>query len=339
MGLKALAQQGKLISQAGAGAITLPGVKFGLLLNPASGKVKKKIHYVRQALADIPGLIICEASQPTEFVSVIESFQSKQISHLIIIGGDGTVQSVLSYYLNMADEKDLPQILILPGGTTNMTATDLGIKGFNKNLNKLYRLVSEKERWREIRKPLVKLELPDENIIYGFFFGIGVIASGVKFFNQHIKKSGITGEIISTFAIIPFLIKFFLSPNNPDLNQSVQKLDVDGYHRENSKISLFFVTTLERLLFGIKPYWGSGIPPLHVTFIFSYARRFWRSFVKIVFNRGTVLKESDGYFSTNSNVISLTFDGCFIIDGEVFYLENQSCIKLSSSTPITFIVP
>jgi len=311
-----------------------------LLLNPASGKVKKKIHHVREIIADIPGVIIGEATCPEEFIPILDLYYLQKITHLIIIAGDGTVQAALSYYLNIAKGNNIPNILILPGGTTNMTASDLGIIGFEVNLKKIIDVFAGNVQSRHIKKPLLKIELQDKPAVYGFFFGAGIIASGVKYFNMHVKKSGITGEIITLAAIVPFIFKLLFSPGNYKQGQALIEIEVDGIQKKPLCTVLFFATTLDRLLFGLKPYWGQTENSLHITYIRAQANKFWRSLISIMLNRGRYLNETDGYYSFNSHKISIRLNSSYIIDGEIFNSKNHNLqLNLSATDHVTFIVP
>ncbi len=311
-----------------------------MLLNPASGKVKKKIHHVRKIISDIPGVIVAEATCPEEFIPILDSFYLQKITNLIIIAGDGTVQSALSYYISISKGDKIPNILILPGGTTNMTASDIGIKGFEVNLKKTKNIFAGNLQTKHINKPLLKIELQDKPAMYGFFFGAGIIASGVKYFNKHIKKSGLTGEIISIAAIVPFIFKLLLAPESNKLGQAMLEIETDGVKKKPMCTLVFFATTLDRLLYGLRPYWGNTKKPIHVTFIKAQANRLWRSLISIIFNRGHYLNESDGYNSFNNHKISMRLNSSYIIDGEIFNSENHNIqLNLSTTEPVTFIVP
>lgn len=311
-----------------------------MLLNPDSGKVKKKIQHVREIITDIPGVIIGEATCPEEFIPILDSFYLQKITHLIIIAGDGTVQAALSYYLNISKEHKIPNVLILPGGTTNMTASDMGISGFDVSLKKTIDVFTDNLQTRQIKKSLLKIETQDKPAMYGFFFGAGIIASGVKYFNKHVKKSGLTGEIISIAAIVPFIFKLLLAPGNNKLGQAMLEIETDGVKKKSMCTVVFFATTLDRLLYGLRPYWGNTNKPIHVTFIKAQANRFWRSLISIIFNRGHYLNESDGYNSFNNHKISMRLNSSYIIDGEIFNSENHDIqLNLSATEPVTFIVP
>ncbi len=313
--------------------------KLGLLLNPASGKIKKQIVHIRKYLADIPELTVKELSSTSKLNHELDALLKMKITHLVVMGGDGTVQSVLSCCLNNYPAKEIPQIVLVPGGTTNMTATDLGVRDINTGLKMIKELASGSNQYQTIDKPLVKLEASDNEIHYGFFFGMGTIASGVNYFNQHVKKSGITGEVVSAIDAARYVLKLFLTPGDSELSQPVSQLVIDDIEKKDSDIRLLFSTTLDRLLFGLMPYWGTNSSPLHVTLITTSAKQLWRSLWKIITQRGASLSEQDGYFSNNSSRVNLNFAGYYIIDGEIFHTQNQNTLRISASEPLRFVVP
>ena len=51
------------------------------------------------------------------------------ISTLAINGGDGTASTILGQLLEGGQFPRLPQIVLLPGGTANMNAGDVGVSG------------------------------------------------------------------------------------------------------------------------------------------------------------------------------------------------------------------
>lgn len=102
-----------------------------------------------------------------------------------ICGGDGTLHQTLSALIRSYGERALPPIMILPGGTMNIAATSLGIRG--DPVEHLRALVSLRQRGGlaaclagrgdTSRRPL---ELFEQALLriedrYGFLFGTGVI--------------------------------------------------------------------------------------------------------------------------------------------------------------------
>ena len=182
--------------------------KAGLLLNPCSGKVKKHLKKIRAYISKFSVFQICEASSLTEINQTIEYFINQRIELLVIIGGDGTVQAALNCYFSNPQVMVMPKILIVPGGTTNMTAKDIGIKGSPiKSLSRLIMLMKGERREFIVNKAVLKIVQNKRPDVYGMFFGAGVIVNGAKFFQNNIRRSGITGELASFVVVLSFGLK------------------------------------------------------------------------------------------------------------------------------------
>ena len=101
----------------------------GLLFNPLSGRIRKRKDAIRRALTEIPGAVCREVTNAQEINASVDAFMDAGIDLLVIVGGDGTVQGVLCHLFATQPLAKWPMLTVVPGGTTNMTALDLGICG------------------------------------------------------------------------------------------------------------------------------------------------------------------------------------------------------------------
>jgi diacylglycerol kinase (ATP) len=312
-----------------------------ILLNPGSGKVRKKIEQIKKIISSIPGIETHEASSLSEINQSIDRFIILQTKFLVIIGGDGTVQAVIDRYLTNKNKTDLPHILIIPGGTTNMTAKDIGIHGGPvKFVKRLKLLMLGKQTTATVNRSALIISQNNKPDIHGMFFGAGLISNGSKYFQNHIRKSGVTGELASFIVVLNFIFKMLLGQTSEYLNTVDVQLKND--ERDSQKLTslLLFATTLDRLLFGLKPYWGYEQKPVHFTNIKKNSNNFLRSLFAIICMRGASLLESDGYYSSNSQNIEIHMNGNFIIDGEIFNTNyHNGPLRISTTKPIKFVVP
>jgi hypothetical protein len=318
--------------------------RIGLLLNPRAGRVSPHLGEVRYIASQIRDIHIQEASTLAEINRAIEALMTIDPELLIIIAGDGTVQAVLTCLFSLKKSKQkikLPRFLIVPGGTTNMTASDMGVRGHP--ISVLERIVKslDKKKIKNIAvRPAMHIQQSGQADIYGMFFGAGMIASGTKYFLKHVRDSGITGEFASFIVMMKLLMKL-IKGEKSEYTKPVQLRFNDHSEtvREMNSI-LLFATTLDRLLFGLKPYWGEHRTPVHFTCIRDKASFFWLSLLRIILRLGGTLSEEGGYYSSNNKQIKLLIDGDFIIDGEIFRSDKQKGpIKITATEMLTFIVP
>ena len=121
---------------------------------------------------------------------VARDFKERSIQILAINGGDGTICRTMTAFIKEYGTSPLPQIALLRGGTINVVAGNLGIKGTPEQI--LFRLVESHSRGEalSVRKiPTIKVE--DH---FGFLFGNGVAATFLKEYYR--RKTGPLGAIL-----------------------------------------------------------------------------------------------------------------------------------------------
>jgi len=322
-------------------ADTLSPFRAGLLCNPASGFVRKHPQKIRELIAQMPDVIFRESAGPDGIPPIIDEFNVSGINLLIIIGGDGTVQAVLNDLLSRSDLIKLPYISIIPAGTTNMTAKDIGFRGSPlKVLQKLSRLLTGHTEGKLVKRPALCIEQAGRADIHGMFFGAGIIAGGTRFFHQHIKKSGVIGEFTSAIVIVHLLTGLLMKRSSAELQPARILLKDDNGLSHDQVCLILLASTMHRLLLGLRPYWGQQQAPLHTTFITATATRLWRSLLRLITGHGSDLAETDGYYSRNNHSLEIWMDEDFIVDGEFFRAESQyGPIRITATENIVFLVP
>ena len=94
------------------------------------------------------------------------------------------------------------------------------------------------------------------------------------------------------------------------------------------------ITSLDRLILGVRPYWGQQSGSLHLTLIEQRAPHFLRYLPRLVRGKpGHSLRPENGYHSRNLDQLELTIDGPFTIDGEIFQNQGGS-IQLDVAGPM-----
>ena len=109
---------------------------------------------------------------------------------IIIIGGDGTLVSLVTAMISDRIFPALPEILLIEGGTTNMVHLDVGhplknIEGLVKNLQK-------NALERQTRQVLRIQQSHGDAEHYGFFFAIGAIPGAIQATKKTYHKLGFT---------------------------------------------------------------------------------------------------------------------------------------------------
>ncbi len=174
--------------------------------------------------------------------------------------------------------------------------------------------------------------------VYGMFFGVGLIARAVIFSQSKIKQLGITGEIYSGLITVGYLIGLIFGRRHgawAPVRMSIIERNIELHH---GTYAFLFASTLDRLLFGMRPYWGQEEEPLHITFVRQKPKRPLRSLLALLSGRGDSLKEQDGYHSCNTRALELLIDDDYIVDGESYRASSENGpLRITAAGPITFL--
>ncbi len=329
-----------MVEQSQIDRLGMGTAKVGLLLNPLSGRIRKRIDVIRPMLAAIPGAVCWEVTSTFEIGASVDALLQADIDLLVIIGGDGTVQAVLTHLFTTRPTK-WPILTIVPGGTTNMTALDLGIHDKPEViLRQLSNCLSKQFTPVLLRRPVLCIEQPGTTRIYGMFFGVGLIAHAVIFSRSKVKRLGITGEIYSGIIMLGYLAGIILGRRHgPWAPIQMSIIEASGKIRNGTYLFLF-VSALDRLLFSMRPYWGREQEPLHVTFVEQQQRHPWHALWLLLSGHSKAIIEQDGYHSHNASVLELLMDDDYIIDGEFHRATSQDGpLRISVAGPVAFLVP
>lgn len=318
--------------------------KTGCLLNPKGGQVRKNIAAIRHALNDISGILICEASDASGFKSAVDQLLQADIDLLVIVAGDGTTHAILGHLFAARSPEAWPLIMIVPGGTTNMTPLDLGMKGKPVQIiRRLQYFLRKPSKPKLAQRPVLHLEqegMPDS---YGMFFAVGLVARGVKFSRSPVKQIGITGGIFTALIMLRSLLGMIagmISGREQSEWAPVTMTMTDTGGRVYQGTYLFAqVSALDCLLLNIRPYWGKESAPLHVTLVDRQHQRLWRSLWPLISGGGQVLQEQDGYYSHNTHGLTLHMDDEYIVDGELYRsVSAQQPLRITATDPVNFLV-
>jgi diacylglycerol kinase (ATP) len=171
--------------------------EIGIITNPHS-KLNKRNPERSQMLSYILGEKgeLAKTQNLTELDEVVRRFQEKDVKILAINGGDGTISRTLSALIRTYGEKPLPKIALLRGGTINMLAQNLGIRGTPESL--LFGLVRELGSGGAF--PSVRQRCLEVNGQFGFLFGNGTISSFLETFYQN--KTDAFGSLVLMARVI-----------------------------------------------------------------------------------------------------------------------------------------
>jgi len=316
---------------------------LGLLVNPTSRRNSKHLDSIRQMAAECPSASLCVTESSAEVSAALRKLAETPVDILAISGGDGTVSRVLTHLIDDAPFETMPLIAILPGGTANMTAGDIGFQGsVTATLRRLLGWRQDRSRASQIiRRAILRVQpgtgLPPH---YGLFFGAGAVVQGIEYTNENIHSRGMKSELSLGLGLVRSMWGIarqdsrFFKPSRMTIG-----IDTEAA-AEATDITLLVVSTLERLFLNIHPFWGEGNgKPLHTTIVRSPAKRLIRNLPALLRGkRNRHLSPESGYLSYNLDSISLSFDGPFTMDGEIMQARiDAGPVTVSNGGELSFL--
>jgi diacylglycerol kinase family enzyme len=246
----------------------------------------------------------------------------RSVDLVALLGGDGTMQMTLSQILEDLPIAELPPIAMLPFGTTNMNA-----KALNKAQSQracvasLGELIHSGNLPTQTR-PLVQVD-GGKRTEYGFFFGLGIIAQVVERWNEERKSGALSNQFRSLWAMLTGLKSA----------SSATCLTMNG---EASRVYGLLASTLDRLLFGSRPFWGEARPgDLRLTWVDAEAPNLLRHAPDLLRGKAR-MAAVPGYHSRTADKVDLSFEGAYILDGEIFHSAGRS-LKIASTQPVRWL--
>ena len=289
--------------------------KIGILFNPEAGDNRKDACKIHRALCRIGETFT--VTGPNDIEKALFSLAKSGKSWLLISGGDGTVQMALSTLFNKNPYLFMPYLCILPGGTTNLIAIDVGPKTSQpKAIKQLEYMIEKRNRVKVwlVKRHILKVSTHGERR-YCMFIGGGLIAKGVCFYENSFRKSRAEGGKGIALTFFKSLIDFLFSSYATAI-----EVKIDAIEKISGKAGLFMATTLARLFGNMRPFWQAGPEDPKLTIIFKEAKGLWRLFPYIVSGHPhPELNLQNGYFSCSFSRIGLFTSSPLSIDGELLH--------------------
>lgn len=316
-------------------------IRIGLLSNPESGRNKRHFSSFRALSKSSPDLFHKEAVTPDEIRHVLSGFADLSVNLVVINGGDGTVQATLNALMNDRAFSILPRLAVLPAGTANMIAGDVGLGPYGPRT--LEKLLAQNESFPSVphltSRGILRLKFPDERPpIYGMFFGAGAIYFGTQLGRQTKQSVGRLGEWGAGLILAKFLVAL-ATGSKKGLHPVPVGISVDGIDCGTREFLVLFVTSLERLFLGMKPFWNLNPGPLHYTGLTVPYRHLWRLLPALL--RGKhhpSATQENGYDSRNPREMRLHLTSGFVLDGEMYHpTSHEEPMVIESGGEVSFV--
>ena len=248
-----------------------------------------------------------------------------KVSHVVIEGGDGTVQGVVSAFLYQADKfETFPAFSIVPGGMTNQVAKNIGLKS-----------AKAKSVRTALDSSLTKVEIPLLSIIdsdgpkyAGFLLSTGAIPQITRYTTSELHQRGVGGSA----AVVGGILKGIRG--NDDTLMQITPVVMDGIYKGPHLGTV--VTTLPSLIMGLDPFWGTGDAPLRLTWVDGTYRALGRHIFGLWAGSKSKDRSADGLHSRRLDTLSYHYDGDIVLDGEFLSIPSGK-FTVQPTRAVTFL--
>ena len=262
-----------------------------------------------------------EVQTPADILEALKKFSQFQVDCVAVNGGDGTIQAVMGALFHHHPFPLMPSLALLPAGTANLMAGDVGLGKFEAKVlgQFLEEAESSPSKLSIVSRPILRIRFPEEREpLCGMFFGAGAIYHGTQMGLQTKQSIGRLGEWGAGLILLKFLLAL-ATGSRKGLNPIKARVTAGEASSTQDEYLVLIVTTLNRLFLGMKPFWGNKSGPLRFTSLRVPYQYLWRVLPAILRGTGhSLATESHGYMSENYAEIRLGFDSGFVLDGEVY---------------------
>jgi len=298
-------------------------IGIGVITNPGSQRNKQGLGELRQLLDSAPNVHHAVLEDITDIAEILRDFARRKVDVVAIAGGDGTVQAVLTELYGKRPFETLPLLAVVPRGTTNMIAADVGLK--RRGLDGLAKLLEaaaagEIEAACVTRRILRLENALDRDPQYGMFFGAAGITRAIDVCREvaHPGKIGADTAIAVTLAGILGSWLFRRGKGGRIFRGDKLTVTLDGQEAKAMNCLVVLATTLDKLILGSRPFWNGGAEPLRFTTIGFPPRGLLRYAWRLLYGKPDRKLPGECYASSTANRVALRMDCRFTLDGEFF---------------------
>lgn len=316
--------------------------RIGLIVNPLSHTVRRKGSILEQAARRLEGASLVRIDDFARLEQQLRELAAEGPAALFIEGGDGTLQAVLSAWPGFAEGgAQLPDIAVLPGGSTNLAYKVAGLK--RRSADDIANFVqSYRADGITTRTSLPALRIESESLpapLAGMLLSTGSLARAMVYTQKQIHGDGHRGSL----AVAEAAARFVLSPEAyldtdgaPLLRPGDFKAESASFRLQGAH-ALSLMTTLPYLSLGLKPFWGEASGPIALTYAQWPISGFRSAFLKILANATGPEMTRHGLTSYRTDSLTLSCSGPVVLDGEVLQIPADARIRISSTLPIRFL--
>ena len=305
------------------------------VINPKSHRVNmggSVLSHVAVDYGDIP-IVYFDGSTP--LVETLTPLLMQGKDTVYIEGGDGTVVAALTASFEaLSQGQKLPRIAILPGGSTNLTHQQLGLKTTDPDSIKRTVNTPRLDTITTHQALLVKTsEMANPNL--GFLLSTGSLARLMIYTQENLH-----GKTRGTVSIVRAILQLVLFARSTKFSDGLPVVRPSRFANcsENPLEETFSVfSTFDELSLGINPFWDRGDFQIGHTQAAWPIRQMRLGIFKALLGGASKSLSKHGLTSRGCSAITFRSDGPVMLDGEDLPMPKDGRFDVSVSPELEFI--
>jgi len=313
------------------------------VINPKSHKVNTSGSILTQVAVDYGDIPIVYFDGQTPLSETLAPHLRQGRDTIYVEGGDGTVLAALTTcFAERSAGLPLPQMAILPGGSTNLAHEILGLNLVDTD--------SLRQRLAHHSKPSAQPDIETHTALLvetsetkspyvGFLLSTGSLARLMLYTqkNLHGKTRGAVSiaRAIMQLSMFPHSTKD--SDGLPLMRASEFTVLGDTANAQTSQQAFSIFSTFRKLSLGLSPFWDRGDAPIGFTHAAWPIQRLRWGIAKAVLGGPSQTLEHHGLTSEGCSEMVFRTEGPVILDGEELPMPEDGTFKVTVSPSLEFI--
>ncbi len=301
---------------------------IGVIFNPSARINNERTGQLSAIRKSLGANALVRATNSTDEISIaLKEFHEEKVNILGISGGDGTIDYVLSSYINLFGSEDLPVVVPLKGGTMNMLSGDVGLTDDQTTVcRRLIQYIERKNKLPTTQRGLIRVIDPRlMRHCYTFCWLDGLPYRFIKWYYKEGGSVGVALKLIFKAGIIS------LTNLDHELFKEVEsKVYIDGKELPPNSHLLIVASSVNRLVFGFRLFAEKAEAGERFNIIYVKLPYFKKSLYKlpIALYSGPKSEASGDFLNQLTRSITIKGNTGYVIDGEIFESEKPTDIKL-----------
>jgi hypothetical protein len=311
-----------------------------ILVNPRSFRMSLRGRLPRiETLARDHQVPLREVAGLSEIRQALQDALDQSVQFLVIIGGDGTVQAVISLLAELADQASRPELLVLGGGRTNYTARDIGTQ--DQLLSTLKLALERPEQLHHTTRHSLIIEHPDIKPAHGFFVAGALVDFIIQDCHRYRERGRSVlrrGHISSAWRVIQLGLLGLLG--RVGYRSSHLAIQTEGLGRLEGPVRLLLMTSLHHRRELVDPYADRGDGKIRIMAVTSTARRFWLRLPRLM--RGRLkpsMRPESGYLSGRTQEVDILGIESLCLDGQEYHCDPGQTLTVRPGPAFRFMHP